>query len=223
MLKKVQRWFSSRARKKRGELLTKTLNPQHTDEILDLGGGNGIHIHSILGKGFQITIADILEHDLKYARETFGNKTIKLTEEKKLPFKDKSFDIVFCNSVLEHVTLPKNQIWDVTDSEIFKRESLKSQKAFAEEIKRISKKYFVQTPHKYFIIESHTWLPVLIVILPRFIQLKVIKFFNSFWPKKTAPDWNLLTVSQMKSIFPDAEIHVERVFGIPKSIIAIKR
>lgn len=44
-----------------------------------------------------------------------------------------------------------------------------------------------------------------------------------WWPKKTTPDWNLLTIGEIREHFPDAEMAVERCLGLPKSVIAIKR
>jgi hypothetical protein len=79
----------------------------------------------------------------------------------------------------------------------------------------------VQTPYKYFIIESHSWLPVIIVFLPIIMQIKIIAFFNKFWPKKTVPDWHLLTIKQMKELFPEAKIIKEKSFFFTKSLIAI--
>jgi hypothetical protein len=81
----------------------------------------------------------------------------------------------------------------------------------------------VQTPYKYFPIESHTWLPAAIVLLPRRLQIALIRTLDGWWPKKTKPDWRLLTIRQMRALFPDAEIVVERSLGLPKSIMAIKR
>jgi hypothetical protein len=126
------------------------------------------------------------------------------------------------NSVIEHVTIPKEEIWSFKSTKDFKNLSLKRQVEFANEIRRIGKSYFVQTPNRYFIIESHTWLPGLIVFLPRSIQIKTIKIFNKFWVKKQPPDWNLLTFKDMQRLFPDAIIYKEKSFGLTKSLIAIK-
>jgi hypothetical protein len=96
-------------------------------------------------------------------------------------------------------------------------------RVFAEEIRRIGKRYFVQTPYKYFPIETHTWLPAFILLLPRGILIRLIQFNNKWWIKKTIPDFNLMTRKMMKELFPDAEIIPEKLFGFTKSLIAIKR
>lgn len=225
MIKKIQRKYSNKARELRAKLFSKILAPLQTDSILDLGGGNGSHINKILVncKSDKVTISDISKDDLAYAEKEYGYKTSLIGESARLPFSDNEFDIVFCNSVIEHVTLPKEDVWTMKNTKQFQKLSLIRQNEFANEIRRIGKSYFVQTPYKYFIIESHTWLPGIIAIVPRSLQISIIRFFNRFWPKKTTPDWNLLTYGDMKDLFPDAKIYREKSFGLTKSLIAIKK
>src|SRR5260221_4770737 len=64
-----------------------------------------------------------------------------------LPFRDKSFDVVFSNSVIEHVGDPPNQ------------------EQFAREIARVGVRYFVQTPNSWFPVGHHL-LTRLIHFLP---------------------------------------------------------
>ena len=52
----------------------------------------------------------------------------------------KSFDIIYSNSVIEHVGRER-------------------QKEFANEIMRVGKKYWVQTPYKHFPVEPHFVFP----------------------------------------------------------------
>lgn len=198
------------------------MKPTKEQKILDLGGGNGIHIASNIHFRENVTIADISQSDLAYAEKNFGFKTLQLNESGILNVKDKEYDIVFCNSVIEHVTVDKSAIFTIKSNNKFSELSLARQKLFAKEIDRIAKKYFVQTPYKFFPIESHSWLPGIIVLLPRNMQISLLKGVGKFWVKKTDPDWNLLTVKEMKEIFPNATILKEKSFGFTKSLIAYK-
>lgn len=214
---------SRRARQRRGELFRRLMQPTEADRILDLGGGDGSHIASIIPFRKNVWVADILPEALKAAEQHFGFHTVLLTEGEPLTFPDGYFDIVFCSSVIEHVTIPKAEIYTCTSGREFARRALESQTWFANEIRRLGKRYFVQTPHRYFIIESHTWLPLPVVFLPRPLLLKLIPVLNRYWIKTTEPDWHLLTPRLMKRLFPDGEIVIERWCGFPKSIIAYRR
>lgn len=104
----------------------------------------------------------------------------------------------------------------------FSRVAYERQAEFAAEIRRIGQRYFVQTPYKYFLIESHTWLPGVFVLLPRAWQIAVIDFLAGWRPKKTTSDWSFLTAREMAAFFPEAQIHRERSLGLTKSLLAIK-
>lgn len=209
-------------RLRRGELFRRLLQPTEKDLILDLGGGDGSHIATILPYRENIVVADVLERDLNKARTEYGFRTVLLHPNAPLPFADKEFDIVFCSSVIEHVTIPFEEIYACTDGREFDRRAWANQQRFAAEIRRVGKRYFVQTPHRYFFVETHSWLPGFFVMLPRSCQIRLIRFFNRFWVKRTDPDYRLLTTREMRTLFPEAQIWIERVLGWPKSIVAYK-
>ncbi|MFI5185137.1 MAG: class I SAM-dependent methyltransferase [Chitinophagales bacterium] len=222
MIKKLFRKYSQSVRKKRSFLFTSLMKLTDEQKIIDLGGGNGVHFASCFPYRKNVTIADIDKKDLEYARKEFGFNTMVLDESGILNIKDKDYDVVFCNSVIEHVTVDKSAMYQIKTNKEFSEISFNRQRVFANEIDRIGKKYFVQTPYKYFPVESHSWLPVIIVLLPRKAQIAVLKLFNKFWAKKTHPDWHLLTVKKMKKLFPNAKIIKEKSFGFTKSLIAYK-
>ena len=214
--KKHEKWA-----KEKIELFLSNINLPHDSSLLDLGGNNGAYMERMKDKlnDFNILIADIDEDALNKAKQK-GYETRYIDGSKdSFPFSEGELDCIFCNSVIEHVTIPKEQIWKTGNN--FRKRSLATQKHFASEIRRCSKSYFVQTPHRHFPIEAHTWFP-LINFMPRFIQIMAIKILNTFWFKRTTPDWNLLDEHQMKEFFPDAKIIVNRKMGMKKEIIAIK-
>ncbi len=130
-----------------------------------------------------------------------------------VPFRDHSFDICYSNSVIEHVG----------DVDAVAR--------FASEVRRLAPRYFVQTPNRYFFAEPH-FICVFIHWLPMRLKRRLIRR-GSLWgwmakpDQKTIDEWlrdiRLLTVKDMRRLFPDAEIVRERFLGFTKSIIAIKR
>lgn len=194
--------------------------------ILDLGGSNGAHIHACLAgsavSAANVYVADISETDVQSAATSFGYTPVVLQQDGALPFADGFFDIVFCSSVLEHVTLPAQEAWRETSGRRFGRIARMRQGQFATEIRRVGAGYFVQVPYRWFPVESHTWLPM-VGYLPRAAQCAVIGAANRFWIKATDPDFYLPTAADMERYFPEAEILRETVAGLTKSLIAVRR
>jgi SAM-dependent methyltransferase len=221
----IVRDFSTRARIQRASLFRESFLLDEGTRILDLGSENGSNIHSVL-KGTlasheNVYIADIDATAVQKGSRQYGYIPVFIDESEKLPFPDGFFDIVYCSSVIEHVTVPKSRIWNLRSGKQFKSEALARQRRFADEIKRLGRQYFVQTPNRNFLIESHSWLPFL-GWLPRRLLIPTLKVTNRIWVKKTSPDWHLLTARQMCELFDDAGIELEKVFGLTKSIIAIR-
>ena len=129
-----------------------------------------------------------------------------------LPFESQSFDIAYSNSVIEHLTT-----WD-------------RQQAFASEARRVAKNLWIQTPARHFPIEPHVLAPFF-QYLPKRLQLRFARHFT-LWgllSKPTAAEVDdfisevrLLSLSEMKQLFPDCRILKERVLGLTKSYIAVR-
>jgi methyltransferase family protein len=117
-----------------------------------------------------------------------------------LPFKDGAFDLVYSNAVIEHVG------------------DFDSQRRFAAECRRVGLGYYVQTPNRRFPIEVHLMRP-LIHWLPRRLQERVLGRRKSWFLREI----RLLDRGEMRSLFEDAEIWHERVLGLSKSLIAVRR
>jgi ubiquinone/menaquinone biosynthesis C-methylase UbiE len=136
---------------------------------------------------------------------------------RRLPFRDASFDIVFSNSVIEHVG----------DRE--------SQQRFAAEIMRVGRAYWVQTPNRRFPVEQHLLTP-LIHWLPKAVQRAVVPRFTvwamlvrpssdrrEFYLRHYLDEVRLLTAADLRAFFPGARIIRERFLGWTKSIIVTSR
>lgn len=125
-------------------------------------------------------------------------------------FKDGEFDVVFSNSVIEHVG------------------GLPEQRAMASEIQRVGKRYFVQTPNRYFPIEPHYMFPFF-QFLPTGAKAWLLSNFALDWGgKATSPERalqlansvQLLSLRDFHAMFPGASIYKERVLGLTKSFTA---
>jgi predicted SAM-dependent methyltransferase len=122
-------------------------------------------------------------------------------------FEDQSFDLVFSNSVIEHLYTWENQ------------------QKMANEVIRVGRKYFVQTPNRHFFLEAHYALPF-VQYLPKkmthFLLTKTKLSRGIRWNHRDAQQYldeiRLLTLSEMKDLFPEAKIYKEKFFGLTKSV-----
>jgi len=127
----------------------------------------------------------------------------------KLEFKDNEFDIVFSNSVIEHVGDFENQL------------------KMANEVKRVGKKIFIQTPNKYFPIEPHFLTPF-IQLMPLHVSAFLLRHFHLGYHKEDMTkerslqiikNVRLISFSEIKKMFPNYNIYKEKMFGLTKSFI----
>src|SRR5579875_2428417 len=112
-------------------LFERTFSVSSHTRILDVGGSPAIW--QFLSSRPQVTI---LNFPSALEPGTHGMELVA-GDGCQLPFADRAFDIVFSNSVIEHVGGPA------------------AQKRFAEEIMRTGKRYWVQTPDRSFPVEPH--------------------------------------------------------------------
>lgn len=134
-----------------------------------------------------------------------------------LPFPDASFDVVFSNSVIEHVG----------DAE--------SQARFAAEVRRVGRAYWVQTPNRRYFLESHLLTPF-VHWLPPAWQARLVRWGTVWeWIVRPSPDRRnyyldhyltsvrLLAALDLGRLFPGAQIFRERFLGWTKSLVAFRR
>jgi SAM-dependent methyltransferase len=224
-LRKLFKRISANARGKRAEQFRQAFRLREDTRVLDLGSEWGANIHAVLAgtlvKPGNTYIADISPKLLERGRAEFGFVPVLVGENGKLPFPDGYFDVVYCNSVIEHVTIPKSEVWSLRSGREFRERSLAHQREFAREIQRVGRQFYVQTPYRWFVIEAHSWLPF-VGWLPRRVLIPVLKVARMVWPTRTHPDWYLLNKREFASMFEGAEIRDEKWLGLTKSIMAVK-
>ncbi len=124
-------------------------------------------------------------------------------------FANQQFDMCFSNSVIEHI-------------------DALGQFRMAEEIRRVARGYFVQTPNAYFPIEPHFLVPGW-QFMPLALRVRLLQLRDWGWMKRT-PDpllareavesVLLLTTTKLQGLFPDSRIYRERIGPFTKSITA---
>jgi len=185
-------------------------NPTRQTQILDVGGlprfWRNVPIKSPVTI---INLGPLAPHEADFLT---ANQTFVQADATKLPFADKSFDVVFSNSVIEHVGSWEKQI------------------AFARECQRVGKSWWIQTPAREFPVEPH-YAALFLHWLPKRAQKKLLRHFSLWgWLARPSPDaldaslaeLRLLKSKEFKSLFPDSQVKTERLFGLPKSYVAVK-
>jgi hypothetical protein len=196
-------------RPKRMLLFNSIIKPRQTDVILDVGG----YYYCWHDSGVDVKVVETV--NLTYVEPPSGTTPpVKALVGNgcALPFPDKSYPIVFSNSVIEHVG-----DWE-------------DQKRFANEARRVGEKLWIQTPAFAFPLEPHClapfihWFPWCI---RRFLlRMTPVAFLGRLpWEEfyRIMKSTRILTKREFRALFPDCEIITERVFGfIPKSYIACR-
>ena len=124
-------------------------------------------------------------------------------------YPDQSFDVIFSNSVIGHVG------------------SWERQQRMAREIRRVAKRYYLQTPNQDFPVDWRTLVPFFHWLSPRaqawfFERVSVGRYPRA---KTAAEAWELairvrnLNRHELQHCFPEGHIAEERVGGFVKSFV----
>lgn len=125
-------------------------------------------------------------------------------------FGDGEFDVVFSNSVIEHLG------------------SFTNQARMANEARRVGKRYFIQTPNRFFPIEPHFLVPGF-QFLPVSVRTWMVSSFDVGWytripdvetARSEVKSIRLLTRADLRRLFPEARVYEERFAGMIKSFVA---
>jgi SAM-dependent methyltransferase len=158
--------------------------------VLDVGCGQ-IGLRA-LEPDLDITGVDVVE------RPDYPGPFVRADASERLPFADGEFDLVYCSSVIEHIP-PARRV------------------AFARELRRVGRGWYVQTPAFSFPIEPHALLPGAHWLAPALRR--------PYWRLGAAGAWEdiaLLRRYELVSLF--GEPVLGEGFGrLTKSWIALRR
>src|SRR5690349_16110015 len=185
-------------------LLSKLTRPV---SILDVGGAEDYWKTMGLDGDDQvfITLLNLTKED-----PTLPNLTSVVGDAREMQYDDHHFDVVFSNSVIEHVGDRTDQI------------------RMANEARRVGKCYFIQTPNRYFPLEPHFLFPFF-QFLPVAVRVGLLQNFRLGWFPRTperphareiVESIRLLGRAEFLGLFPGSSLYEEKVFGMTKSFVA---
>lgn len=195
-------------RERRWAKFREWMRPAATDRLLDVGGcpcdwG---------GRGNLISQVDLLNLAINHISQVPDSPAMRSFkgDGRALDFVDDAYDIVYSNSVIEHVGT-----WE-------------DQQAFAMEARRVGRSLWIQSPAYACPVEPHYlglfihWFPASWhVFLARWTS--VVGLTGAADLQSIASTTRLLTKREYQLLFPDCEIWTERLLLIfPKSYIAIR-
>jgi hypothetical protein len=176
-------------------------------KILDIGGASYFWADKDLlqNKRIKVTLLNLQqERNLPEGIDSLVGDATDLSD-----YADKSVDLVFSNSVIEHLYTFDNQ------------------RKMAAEIMRVGRFYFVQTPNRHFFLEPHYAVPFIQYIptnmaLWLLTKTKISRLQR--WTHEAAFQYleeiRLITLKEYRQLFPKAQIYKERFLGMSKSFIA---
>jgi SAM-dependent methyltransferase len=177
--------LAGRARRRRHAAFFPPLPP--SARVLDVGcGALGLRA---LEPQLDITGVDLVD------RPAYPGPFVRADATAGLPFADGEFDLVYSSSVIEHVPTERRA-------------------AFAAELRRVGRGWFVQTPAFSFPIEPHSLLPAAHWLPPRLRR--------AYWRLGAAGEWEeiaLLRRPQIEALFGPAR--PERLGPLVKSWVCV--
>lgn len=181
---------AARTRARRHERFFATTGVTAQTRILDVGCGT-LGLRG-LEPGLDITGVDVTD------RPTYPGPFVRADATERLPFADNAFDLAYSSSVIEHIAPSRRA-------------------AFASEVQRVARGFYVQTPAFSFPIEPHALLPC--------AHWLPVRARRAYWRLGAAGDWEeicLLRRGELAGLF-DGDIVAERLGGLVKSWTAVRR
>jgi methyltransferase family protein len=198
--------LAARFRRRRFRWFAAQLGARPGDRILDVGGASATWAGSPFERS--VTLLNVKDQPAPPGVTCIVGDGCDMSG-----LRDGSFDVVFSNSVIEHVG------------------DASRQKSFADEVRRVGRRYWVQTPYRHFPLEAHLLFPFFQYLPPRAQAEIARRWPYSHYRREGLPEaemlsevaaLRLLDARQMRALFPDGRLIYERVALMPKSLIAFR-
>jgi len=145
-----------------------------------------------LAPDLDVTGVDVVD------RPDYPGPFVRADATRRLPFADGEFDLAYSSSVVEHLA-PADR------------------PAYAAELRRVARGWWVQTPAFSFPVEPHALLP--------FAHWLPVGLRRRYWRLGAAGSWEeiaLLRRRELAALFPGSAIVAERLGPLTKSWIAVR-
>jgi hypothetical protein len=195
--------FSARARARRWDRFRSAFPDLSEMRVLDLGGTPEYWRSAPVQPG-SVTVVNL-------STAPADEPWITSVKGDACEYAETGFDLVVSNSLLEHLGGPARR------------------QVFADTVLGAAPRHWVQTPYRYFPVEPHwlfpgfQWLPV----SARVAVTRHWRYGHRYEPDKTRAldlvlEVELVTATEMRHLFPGAELWYERAGGLVKSLVSIR-
>ena len=201
VLTELVKHLRQRGRRRRHHMIANALDLSSPGGmILDLGGGAADYFSRVHPRPEQVILVDVNAQAAHQAAQDIPGLRVVIADGCRLPFADGAIRVTLCNSVIEHVD---------------------DQERLASEIERVSASYFVQTPHRGFVLETHSFVPIPFYrwMSSRRLRAALCRLFGADF--EYIETVRYLDERQLRRLFPRARLVRERVAGLTKSFYLI--
>jgi hypothetical protein len=207
--------ISGKARARRWQLLAEVFPDLASYRVLDLGGTADSWLRTPV-QPKSVTVLNLHGNELTVGREDEDLPdwlTLATGDACDPPAEIRlgEYELAFSNSLIEHVG------------------GAAQRAMLARVVREAAPRLWVQTPYRYFPVEPHYVFPGF-QFLPIAARARVARSWPGVHTRPTtwaggvgvALEVELLSRTEMRFLFPDAELLSERLAGLPKSLIAVR-
>lgn len=203
MLKNLFKALRQNFRKVRYQQINSTVKLEKVSSlILDLGGGPASFFAEYFPNPRQVVLLEITPQLAQQAKRKRPDLHVVIADGECLPFAKQSLALIICNSVIEHVNQPQQ---------------------LAQEIRRVGKTYFLQTPNGNFPLETHSYIGIPFYNFIPFDKLRrvICRLFGANYQYLSSVRY--IPETTLRQMFPEAIIGYERFLGLKKSYYVHKK